>query len=254
MAVLFPRSVIDEFLERGVMRVGHQIAGALPSARVVSRIAPSGTHQLTLAAKVFHINRRGHDVVAFEQFAGLAEFVANFIARHEDFLGHHRGVGIRRRNHVAVDAQRLQISKKVRNLFDIGFLIDRGVGSDQETCSLSRLDAFNRFAEYAIAFDADVVRLLKSVQMHVEKEPRGRLELFQSLANEHSVGAQVNVFFAIENFFAQAIELGINHGLAAAERNDGRAAIIHGFQAFLHRQHLIDRGFIFANAAAAGAG
>src|ERR1700722_8175072 len=43
-AVLFPRSVIDEFLEGRMMRISHQITRAFPAARVVSRVAPGGTH------------------------------------------------------------------------------------------------------------------------------------------------------------------------------------------------------------------
>jgi hypothetical protein len=54
-------------------------------------------------------------------------------------------------------------------------------------------------------------------------------------------------------FFHQAVEFGINHGLAAAKRNDWGAAIIYRFQAFFDRQHFVDGGFVFANAATAGA-
>ena len=50
-AVLLPRSLFDEFLERLVVRVGHQVARAFPATRVVGGIAPGGAHQLALAAQ-----------------------------------------------------------------------------------------------------------------------------------------------------------------------------------------------------------
>src|SRR5262245_10024108 len=39
-AVLLPWSVLEELLERRVMRVGNQVARALPATRVIGRIAP----------------------------------------------------------------------------------------------------------------------------------------------------------------------------------------------------------------------
>ncbi len=78
VAVFLPRSFFDEVFEGLVMRVGHQVARALPAARIVGGISPGGAHQLALAAQKFHVNRRSHDVVALEQRARLPEFFADF--------------------------------------------------------------------------------------------------------------------------------------------------------------------------------
>src|SRR3984957_8505505 len=85
-AVFFPGRLLDEVFEVVVMRVRHQVARALPAAWIVSGIAPCRAHQLALAAKIFHVDGRRDNVVALEQLVSLAELLADFIARHEDFL------------------------------------------------------------------------------------------------------------------------------------------------------------------------
>ena len=52
----------------------------------------------------------------------------------------------------------------------------------------------------------------------------------------------------------QPADLRIDHRLAAADRNDRRAAFVHRCQALLDGQHFVDRGLVFADAAAARAG
>ena len=155
---------------------------------------------------------------------------------------------------MAIDAKRLQIREKIGDLFDVRLFVNRGVGSDEESGSLGRLDAFDRFAEHAIALDADIVRLFEAVEVNVEEQARRGLEVAEVLANEHTVGAKIDVLFAGKNFAGQAANFGINHRLAAADGNNRRAAFIDRLQALLDGQHLVDRGFVFANAAAAGAG
>src|SRR5580700_1640562 len=94
--ILFPRSLLDEIFKRLVVSVRHQVARAFPTAGVVGRHAPSGAHQLSLSAEIFHVDGRSDDVVALEKLASLAKLLANFLARHENFFGHHRSVGISR--------------------------------------------------------------------------------------------------------------------------------------------------------------
>src|SRR5579862_522693 len=252
--VFFPGRLLDEVFEIVVMRVGHQVTGAFPTARIVSGIAPGGAHQLALAAEIFHVDGRSDDVVALEQLVSLAELLANFIARHEDFLGHYRSVGIGRRKHVAIDAECLEISEKIGNLFDVRLFVNRGVGGDEKTRSLGCLDAFDCFAEHAVALNADIVSLFEPIEVDVEEQARSGREIAEMLANKHTIGAKVDVFLARKDFVSQAANLGINHRLAAANGNDGRAAIVNRLQALLDGKHFVDRGFVFANAAAASAG
>src|SRR5579862_210868 len=252
--VFFPGRLLDEVFEIVVVRVGHQVTGAFPTARIVSGIAPGGAHQLALAAEIFHVDGRSDDVVALEQLVSLAELLANFIARHEDFLGHYRSVGIGRRKHVAIDAECLEISEKIGNLFDVRLFVNCGVGGDEKTRSLGCLDAFDCFAEHAVALNADIVSLFEPIEVDVEEQAGGRREIAEMLANKHTVSAKVDVFFAGKNFVGQAANLGINHGLAAANGNNRRAAVVNRLQALLNGEHLVDGGLVFANAAAASAG
>ena len=108
----------------------------------------------------------------------------------------------------------------------VGFLEDRGVGADKKARLLCGFDTVDRLAENPIALDAEVVRLLKSVQVNVEEEPRGRFEFMKSLSNKHPVRAQINVLFPIENFAYETAKLGIDERLAATDRNNRSAALV----------------------------
>ena len=61
-------------------------------------------------------------------------------------------------------------------------------------------------------------------------------ELVQLLADEHAVRAQIDVLLALQDFAHQLADLGIHHRLAAADGDDGRAALIHRRQALFDRQ------------------
>ena len=61
-------------------------------------------------------------------------------------------------------------------------------------------------------------------------------------------------FLAIQNFADQSRQLGIDHRLAAADGNDGRAALVDGIQALFHRQLVADRVLVLPDSSAARAG
>src|ERR1700722_1905247 len=94
--ILFPRSLLDEIFKRLVVSVGHQVAWAFPTAGVVRRHSPGGAHKLSLSAEIFHVDGRSDNVVALEKLACLTKLLADLLARHENFLGHHRSVRISR--------------------------------------------------------------------------------------------------------------------------------------------------------------
>src|SRR5690242_17749627 len=251
IAVLLPGRVVDEIAESLVMLVGHQVARTFPATRIVSGIAPGSAHHVALAAEEFHVNGRGDDVELFEELAGAAEFFVDVSAGHEYVLRLHRGVRVRRREHVAIDAERAQVSEEFGDFLDVGFLINRGVGADEEARSLGGLDAGDGFAEDAVALDAEIVSLLEAVQVDVEEKARSGLQLGEALFDEHAVGAKVDVPLARKNLLHQAANFGIDERFAAADGDDGRAAVFQSRDALLNREHLVDRGFVFADAAAA---
>ena len=155
---------------------------------------------------------------------------------------------------MAIDAESLQVGEKVGDLFDVCLFVNCSVGSDEKTRRLGCFDAFNCFAENAIALDANIVSLFEAVQVDVEEQARRRREVAKMFADKHTVGAKVDVLFAGKNFVGQAANLRVNHRLATADRNDRRAAVVNRLQALLDGEHLVDGGLVFANAAAACAG
>ena len=94
----------------------------------------------------------------------------------------HRRVAIGRRQHEAIDAQLRQVGEQRVDLVEVGFLVDRRVGADQEAGLLGGLDALDGGLEDALALDGQVVRLFQAVEMDVEEEAAGRPELVQPLA------------------------------------------------------------------------
>src|ERR1700740_2273191 len=107
---------------------------------------------------------------------------------------------------MAVDAQGLEIREKLGNLLDVRLLVDGGVRRDQEAGGLGSLDSVDGFTEDAVALNTNVMRLFEAVEVHVEEEARGRLEVAQMFANEHAIRAQVDVLFAPEDFAGQGAD------------------------------------------------
>ena len=64
----------------------------------------------------------------------------------------------------------------------------------------------------------------------------------QALLDEHAVGAEVDVPVALQDSRHQLADLRIHHGLAAADGDHGRAALIHRRQALFERHALGDGG------------
>ena len=107
----------------------------------------------------------------------MAEFLMNFLPGHEDVLVIHGGVGIRGRDHMAVNAGVFQIGKEFRNFLHVRLLVNRGVGTDHKTRVFGGLDAIDGLAENAFALHAEVVRDFHAVQVDIEEELLAGCEL-----------------------------------------------------------------------------
>ena len=143
--------------------------------------------------------------------------------------------------------------KKLRLYVKIRFPKDCCVGAHEEAGFLRNLDAVDRFSEYAVTLDADIVSRLQSIQMNVEEQARRRPEFVQPLANEHSIRAQINMFLSGDNLADEAPQFGIDKRFTAANGNDGRAAFLQRVETLFDRKFFPDRVGVLANAAAAGA-
>ncbi len=118
---------------------------------------------------------------------------------------------------------------------------------------LGGLDPVDRRVEDPFALDGDVVVFPHAIQVHVEKEGPARREVGELLADEHPVGAEDDDLLPLLNLGHQLADARVDHRLATADRDDGRTALVDGGQAFVDRQLLLDRRFVFANSPAAGA-
>ena len=87
----------------------------------------------------------------------------------------------------------------------------------------------------------------------LKKKVRLGREFGQLLADEHAVGAEDDDFLPLLDLGHELADARIDHRLAAADRDDRRTALVDGGQAFLDRQLLLDRRFVFADSPAAGA-
>ena len=88
----------------------------------------------------------------------------------------------------------------------------------------------------------------------LKKKRVRRLELVDLLADEHAVGAEVDDLLALEDLGRQLADAGVDHRLAAADRDDRGAALVDGVEALLDRELLLDRRLVLADPPAAGAG
>ena len=75
--------------------------------------------------------------------------------------------------------------------------------------------------------------------MHRPHEIRARLEQHEPLHHQQCVRAQVDELAPRDNAGGDLCDFLVQERLAACDRNDGRAAFVHGVQAFVDRQPLI---------------
>jgi hypothetical protein len=100
-----------------------------------------------------------------------------------------------------------------------------------------------------------VVLLAEPVEVHAEREVlRGREEAgLELLLQEDGVGAQIDVLAARDQLLGETADVGVHQRLAAGDRDDRSAALVHRRQALLDRQVLFqDLGRVL-DLAAAGA-
>src|SRR5512146_2837937 len=90
--------------------------------------------------------------------------------------------------------------------------------------------------------------------MNIEAEAVIRLEVIESLANEHPVCTQDHVPLTIDQRRDEFPDVLVDKRLAATDRNDRRATVVGGLQTLLDGDNLADRALVFAYAPAAGTG
>ena len=146
------------------------------------------------------------------------------------------------------------LKRKNLDFVKVGLFENCRIGANQKSRLFSGFNTVDRSFENTFSFHAQIVSRFEPVQMHVEEQPRRRLEFMQALPDKHSIRAEVNVLFAIKDLADQPPQIGIDEGLATTNRNDRRAALVESVQALFHRQLFADGVRVFANAATPCAG
>ena len=68
--------------------------------------------------------------------------------------------------------------------------------------------------------DSDVVTFLHAIQVHVEHQIGMRCKVFQPLAQEHAVGAKLNIPAALQDLRAHHADVGQQQRFAAARDDE----------------------------------
>ena len=142
-------------------------------------------------------------------------------------------------------------SKKARTLFGFGAIEQSCIGGQAEAALDGLFDAFGCLVVGAFAADGEVVMLALAVHVNDEREIFAGLELVDLFFEQQAIGAEVNVLFARDQALNDLTDLGMHERFAARDADQGRSALIGGFEALLRSQvGLQDVGRILDLAAA----
>ena len=96
--------------------------------------------------------------------------------------------------------------------------------------------------------------LFLSVHVNVQGEIGMGLHLVQSLLQQKTVGAQVNMLAPLQDPFDKLIYVRVEERFSAGNGYDRRRAFINRPETFFQGHHLLDRVGVLADSAAAGTG
>ena len=95
------------------------------------------------------------------------------------------------------------------------------------------------------------MHVFQSVEMDGEEQIGRWFEEMQLLLEQQGVGAERDEFLALDDAFDDLADLAVDERLAAGNCDDWSAAFVHGVEAFLHRQALIEDRIRIVDLAAA---
>src|SRR6185437_7822991 len=98
-----------------------------------------------------------------------------------------------------------------------------------------------------------IVHFLVAIEMDRPDEIRVRLEAIDLLLEQQRVGAEIDEFLALDDAFNDLLDLAMEQGLAAGDRDNGCAAFIDRFEALLNAEALIEDRIGIIDLAATGA-
>ncbi len=148
-------------------------------------------------------------------------------------------VRVRRRDHHRVHAEIVveEVEDVANRLRRVG-VEERRVRRHPKAPCLRLTDRRHSRVEDARPVDCRVVPIAQAVQVHDPGEIVRRAEAVEAPAQEHGVGAQVDVDLAAYERPDHALDVGMEQWLAAGDGHHGRAALRYGLEHVLHRKAL----------------
>src|SRR6267143_2844561 len=243
IAVGLPLRRLDELAEGLRVALLQEIAGALPAEHVVRRVAPRGALEVLLTHEELEEQRRLVELPApLRVREHRREQLVGALATEEMLLVGRLRVAVTRRDHHALHAEVHHRVEELAHSQRVGAVEERRVGRDAEAAPERLPDPLHRLGEDAVAADRLVVLLAEAVHVDAEGEVLGGLEeaRLELLLEEDRVGAEVDVLLPRHERGHEAADFRVHERLAARDRHQRRAALVHRGQALLHAQVLLE--------------
>ena len=250
---VLPVGLVPELVPGLVVLLADQVAGALPAQRRAGDRRPRRAVVVALAGGELEEHRRRGDAVLLRDLEHALELLVDVLARQEDVVLD-RLVLVARRDQHAVDRDLGELAAQLLHLVDVGFLEDRGVGGGVVAAALRLADHRQRLLVDPVLGADVVVGLLEAVEVDVDGQALVRRDDAEHLLVEQQrVGAEVDVAPALDDAGDQLGQLRVDGRLAAADRDRGRAALLHRLQARFDRHAVLElAGVPLLGAAEAG--
>ena len=170
----------------------------------------------------------------------LAKERSGFFALEEVGLIRCPVVAVARRNLHSVNAQLCEEIEKLMHLRRVGSLEDGGVGIDLEAFYFGGFDSADGFVENAATIDAFVMPLAHPVEMNHEGEIGRRREFIKGFFEQETVGAEIHVFFAIDQSSDNFTNLRVKQRFSAWNRDDRGTALVYRRKTLFRREVLLE--------------
>ena len=233
-AVAFPVGLLHQLPEARRIPLVEQVAGPLPAEEVVGGRAPGAAFELPVAFQKLEEHRRlveppsARSPVEDPTEQGLA-----LLPGQEVRLVGRLGIGVARGDHHPLDAQGHDLVEELPVAGRVGPGEERGVGGDAKSGPAGRPDRRHRPVIHALAADRVIVLLPRAVEVDREGEVGGGGEPGQHLLELEGVGAEVEIPLAGHDPGHDLLDPGMEQRLAPGDRDQRRAALVHGRQALL---------------------
>ena len=220
----------------------------MPAEDVAGGVAPGGALIVLIAGQKIEKQARLVEHPALFTFTltpqpeDVAEQLFGGLALQKNILLRRMFIGESRRHIDAFHPQPHDEIKKFRR-FLCRFALKKGaVHGDAKAFADHQLDHVHSLIEDAGLTDGGVVSRPHAVQMNREGQVGRWRVVGQLLLQQQGVGAEVDIFAALNDALHDVGHLLVNQRFAAGDRDDRRAALINGVQTVGDAQSFVQNG------------